>query len=76
MECLCSTHKHIKSPLSHFNSQVAIAMDLYSASGDDRDIVCCFLVFHDIGEAPKDTNQPVRDRRVKGQPAQSESHQP
>jgi hypothetical protein len=38
--------------------------------------VCCFLVFQEMGEWPKNTNQPVVERRVRGQPAQSESHHP
>lgn len=65
----CVTLRLNKIPFSHFNSQVVVAIDLYSASTDDLDTVCCFLVFQDIGELPKRTNHPVRDRRVKGQPA-------
>lgn len=49
--------------------------DLYSASEEERETVCCFLVFQDIGELPRNTSQPVRDRRVNRQLAQSESHQ-
>ena len=62
--------------LNHFNSPVTAVMDRYSASAEERDTVCCFLVFHEIGEDPSRTNHPVRDLRVKGHPAQSESHQP
>ena len=51
-------------------------MALYSASAEERDTVCCFLVFHEMGDLPKKTSQPVRDRRDIGQAAQSESHQP
>lgn len=41
----------------------------------ERETVCCFLVFQEIGEPPRNTNQPVRERHVNGQLAQSESHQ-
>ena len=51
-----------------------MAIERYSASAEDRDTICCFLVFQEIGETPRETNQPVRERRVNGQPAQLESH--
>lgn len=51
-------------------------MELYSASAEERATVCCFLVFQDMGEWPKNTNQPVRDYRVSEHAAQSESHHP
>jgi hypothetical protein len=65
-----------KIPLIHFDSHVAAAMDLYFASADERDTVCCFFVFQEIGELPSNTNHPVTERLVNGQPAQSESHHP
>lgn len=51
-------------------------MDQYFASVEERDILCCFLVFKDVGELPSIINYPIRDRRVKGHPAQLESHHP
>ena len=65
-----------RRPFNHFNSPVTAAMDRYSALADEWDIVCCFLVFHEIGEDLSRINHPVRDLRVKGHPSQSESHQP
>ena len=62
-------------PFNHFNSPVTVVMDQYSASTEERDTICCFLVFHEIGEDPSRTNHLVRDLWVKGHPAQSESHQ-
>jgi hypothetical protein len=50
-------------------------MDIYSASAEEQDTVCCFLVFQEIGELPRSTNQSVMEHLVKGQLAQSESHQ-
>lgn len=29
-----------------------LAMDRYSASADDRDTLCCFLAFQEIGDKP------------------------
>lgn len=58
---------------SHTTSHVALAIDLYSASADDLDTVCCFFDFQEINESPKNTQKPEIDRRVSGQVAQSES---
>ena len=52
------------------------AIERYSSSAEDLKIVTSFLVFHEIGERPKKTNQPDRERLVRGQLAQSESHHP
>lgn len=42
-------------------SNVAFAIDLYSASADDLDTVCCFLDFQENNESPKNTqNQKLR----------------
>jgi len=62
--------------LSLVNSHVVMAIDRYSASAEERETMCCFLVFQDTGELPRKTIQPVSDRRVRGQPAQSASHHP
>jgi len=59
---------------NHLSSHVVVAMDQYSTLADERDIVCCFLVFQDTGELPRKMIQPVRDRRVRGQLAQLELH--
>lgn len=48
-------------------------MDLYSASAEDMETVCCFLVVQEIGEVPRRTIDALRERRVSGQAAQSES---
>lgn len=46
------------------------------ASAEEWDTICCFLVFHKIGEKSSNTNHFVKEQRVMRQPAQSESHQP
>jgi len=51
----CITPRVDNKPFNHFNSQVMVVMDLYSASAEDRDSICCFLVFQEIGEEPKRT---------------------
>jgi len=53
---------------------MVVAIERYSTSTKEWDMVCCFLVFHEMGELPR-INQPVRDFMVKGQSAQSDSHQ-
>ena len=55
------------------SSQLVVAIELYSASADERDTVGCFLVFQETGERPNIIKYMVRERRVKGQVAQSES---
>lgn len=50
-------------------------MERYSTFVDDRDTVLCFLVFQDIRQPLRQTSQPVRERQVKRQLAQSKSHQ-
>jgi hypothetical protein len=35
------------------SSQVTKAIDLYSASIDDMETVCCFFHFQEINESPK-----------------------
>ena len=59
--------------MSHRISQVTAAMDLYSASEEERDRVSCFLDFRQIKDYPRNMQKPVVDRRVSGQEAQSES---
>lgn len=54
-------------------SHVAFAIDLYLASADDLDTMCCFLDFQEINESPKNTQKPETECRVSGQMAQSES---
>jgi len=49
-------------------------MERYSTSADERDTICRFFVFQEMGELPLSTNQPVSDRLVDGQLAQSKSH--
>lgn len=42
-------------------------MVLYSASVEERDIVCCFFNFHDIREDPMKLQFPVIDLYVYGE---------
>ena len=51
-------------------------IERYSASVEDLKTVICFLVFHEIGECAKKTNQLDRERLIRGQLAQLESHHP
>ena len=71
-----TTHRLERIPFNHFNSHVGVSTDLYSASAEDREIVCCCFVFQEIGESPSCTSHPVTDRLVKGQLAQSKSQHP
>ena len=48
-------------------------MDLYSASADDLETVCCFLDFLEIRESPRKTQKLVNDLLVSGHEAQSAS---
>ena len=58
---------------SQVSSQVAFAIDLYSASADDLETVCCFFDFQEIKESPRNTQKPLTDLLLSRQPAQSES---
>lgn len=73
---LCKIPRSKSKVLSHLSSQVIVAIERYFASIEECDMVCCFLVFQEMGECPKNINQPVIKHRVRGQPAQSESHHP
>ena len=59
--------------ISHISSQTTATIALYSASAEDLETVCCFFDFQDIKESPRNTQYPVIDLLVSGQPAQSES---
>jgi hypothetical protein len=48
-------------------------MDLYSASAEDLEMVCCFLDFQDTKESPRKRQKPVTDFLVSGHAAQSAS---
>jgi hypothetical protein len=48
-------------------------MALYSDSIEDLETRYCFLLFQNIRESPKNIHQPVIERRVSGQLAQSAS---
>ncbi|CAL8988629.1 unnamed protein product [Prunus brigantina] len=74
--CKCVTCKSCKRYLSHTNSQVRDAMDLYSDSAEERDTIDCFLLFQDMGAPPRKMQNPVTDRLVVGQLAQSASQYP
>jgi hypothetical protein len=71
--CGWSILKSLSKDISQTISHAVEAMDQYSASAENRDIVCCFLDFKEIRDSPKKTQKPVMERRVSGHPAQSES---
>ena len=48
-------------------------MDLYSASAEDREMVCCFLDFQDTKESPRNKQKSVTYFLVSGQATQSTS---
>ena len=48
-------------------------MDLYSTSAEDLKTILCFFDFQEIKESPMETQNPVMERFVSGQVAQSES---
>ena len=62
-----STPNDARSDFSHVNSLAAIAMERYSASAEDLDIVPCFLHLHEIGDVPSLTQHPLIDCPFNGQ---------
>lgn len=54
-------------------SQEGDAIERYSASAEERDIIACFFEFQEIREFPSKIQKPVTERCVSGQLAQSES---
>lgn len=73
MGLVCGIPKEDNNHFNHLSSQTVVAMDLYSPSAEERDTICCFFVFQAIGDVLSITKYPVKDRRVIGQLAQSES---
>ena len=69
----CCTCKSFNRYNSHVTSHVVVAMDLYSALAEDLETMDCFFDLNDINESPRNTQYPVRDFLVSGQPAQSAS---
>lgn len=63
-------------PIIQTSLLVVEAMARYSASAEERDTVFCFLVRHDNNEAPSLMQYPVREQRLIGHAAQSESQYP
>lgn len=61
---------------SHVISHDACVTARYSASVEDLDTVCCFLVCHEIRLSFRKMANPVVDLRVVRQEAQSESENP
>ena len=51
-------------------------MDLYSASVEDFETVCCFLELQETKESPMKMQKPLTDLLLSGQEAQSESTNP
>ena len=62
-----------RSELIQINSDVALAIALYSASVLDLATVGCFLEFHEIKLFPRYIRNPLVDRRSELSPAQSAS---
>lgn len=54
-------------------SQVVLAIEGYSTSTKERDAICCFLDFQEMGEEPKNTQKLEIEWRVSRHVAQSES---
>ena len=57
--------------MSQTTSLVTVAIDLYFDSAEDLNTTCCFLLFQEISESPKNTQNPVIDLLVSGHVAQS-----
>jgi hypothetical protein len=51
------------------NSVVVMERERYSASVLDLETTACFLALQDIRQSPKNTANPVVDRRSSGHPA-------
>jgi len=49
-------------------------MDRYSTLAEERETLCCFLVFQEMGKLPRSTNQLISECLDKGQLVQPESH--
>ena len=47
------------------------AKALYSASVEEREMVTCFLDFHEMSESPRKTQKPITERLESTQVAQS-----
>ncbi|MFS7910652.1 hypothetical protein Hanom_Chr02g00108751 [Helianthus anomalus] len=58
---------------SHNISHVALHIDLYSASAEDRETTLCFLLFQETKEPPRKMQKPVTNLRLSTHLAQSES---
>ena len=55
------------------SSLVVAAMERYSTSAEDFEIVCCLLAFQETSESPKKMQKPVIDLRESKQVPQSAS---
>ena len=51
-----------------------MAIDLYSTSAEDFETISCFFNLQEIKASPRNTQYPVKDFLVSGQPTQSASH--
>ena len=60
-------------PRSQIISEQARDIARYSDSVDDLETLSYFLLFQEINASPKNMHQPVMERRVSAQPAQSSS---
>ncbi|XP_074283896.1 valerianol synthase TPS8-like [Silene latifolia] len=74
--CILGTSNSCSSLLSQDSSAVSLLKDLYSASAEDNETVCCFLDFQDSRLPPMKTRKPLTDLLVFGQAAQSASQKP
>lgn len=52
--------------LIQMSSLVTVAMARYSASADEQETSPCFFVFQDMGDPPRATKKPVRERLESG----------
>ena len=65
--------KVMKKLLEPRISLVVAASARYSTSVEEREIVCCFLDFHEFKESPRKAQKPVIDRQESEQGVQSAS---
>jgi hypothetical protein len=49
------TPNELRNDFNQINSHVALAIERYSASAEERDTVGCFFVFQEIGDPPSIT---------------------
>ena len=63
-------------PCNQTHYVVASTASLYSASADESEMVCCFLIDQKMGPSSRINKKPEFDFLLVGSPAQSESENP